>query len=225
MRARPGPRLGLQSHPTVIHFDTELRFVNPAIGYGVFATRFIPKGTITWVRDRLDQTFTPEAIERLPPVYHEIVMKYSFIDARGRFVLCWDHARYVNHCCEPTCLSAGYDFEIAIRDIAAGEELTDDYGSLNLDYGFECHCGSARCRREIRPEDLLTFAGEWDHTVAGPFALIPSVPQPLWPFLDERDAVEQALARRTPVASVRKNFVDVASLLSDHPSLTRRVAP
>jgi len=31
----------------VIHPDTELRFVNPDIGYGVFATRFIPKGSIT----------------------------------------------------------------------------------------------------------------------------------------------------------------------------------
>ena len=209
----------------MIHVDTELRFVSPDIGYGVFATRVIPRGTITWVRDRLDQTLTAEAIERLPPVYHDIVLKYSFVDARGRFVLCWDHARYMNHSCDPTCLSAGYDFEIAIRDIAAGEELTDDYGTLNLDYGFQCHCGSPRCRREIRPEDLLTFAGEWDRKVAEPFALIKSVPQPLWPFLDERDAVEQALARRTPVASVSKNFVDVASLLSDHPLLTRRVAP
>lgn len=209
----------------MIHVDTELRFVSPEIGYGVFATRVIPRGTITWVRDRLDQTLTAEAIERLPPVYHDIVLKYSFVDARGRFVLCWDHARYMNHSCDPTCLSAGYDFEIAIRDIAAGEELTDDYGSLNLDYAFQCQCGSPRCRREIRPEDLLRFAAEWDRTVAGPFALIKSVPQPLWPLLEERDAVEQALAHRTPIASVSKNFVDVASLLSDHPLLPRRVAP
>jgi uncharacterized protein len=209
----------------MIHVDTELRFVSPEIGYGVFATRSIPRGTITWVRDRLDQSLTAEAIERLPPVYHDIVLKYSFVDAGGRFVLCWDHARYMNHSCDPTCLSAGYDFELAIRDVAAGEELTDDYGSLNLDYGFHCHCGSPRCRREIRPDDLLTFAVDWDQMVAEPFALMKSVAQPLWPFLEERDAVEEALARRAPVASVRKNFVDVASLLSDHPLLTRRVAP
>jgi hypothetical protein len=94
----------------VIHPDTELRFVNPDIGYGVFATRLIPRGAITWVRDRLDQAFTPAAVERLPAPYHDIVLKYSFIDAHGRFVLCWDHARYVNHSCDPTCLSAGYDF-------------------------------------------------------------------------------------------------------------------
>ena len=39
----------------MIHPDTELRYVNDAIGYGVFATRHIPCGTITWVRDHLDQ--------------------------------------------------------------------------------------------------------------------------------------------------------------------------
>ena len=209
----------------MIHCDTELRFVHPDIGYGVFATRLIPKGTITWVRDRLDQAFTPEAVEGLPAAYHDIVLKYSFIDAHGRFVLCWDHARFLNHCCEPTCLSAGYDFELAVRDILPGEEITDDYGSLNLEYGFACRCGSPRCRGQIRPGDLLTFAGEWDRLVAEPFSLIRSVPQPLWPFLEERDAVEDALSHRTPVASVRRNFVDVTALLSVHPLLAGRSDP
>jgi len=208
----------------VIHPDSELRFVNADIGYGVFATRLIPRGTITWVSDRLDQAFTPEAVERLPAVYHDIVLKYSFIDANSRFVLCWDHARFVNHSCDPTCLSAGYAFEIAVRDIPAGQEVTDDYGSLNLEYGFECRCGSPRCRMLIRPEDLLTFGDAWDRLVAEPFMLIPSVAQPLWPFLEERDAVEQALARRAP-ASITRNFVDVAALLSTHPSLARRSSP
>ena len=72
----------------MIHPDTELRFVNPEIGYGVFATRLIPRGTMTWVRDRLDQAYTPEAVSQLPAAYHDIVLKYSFIDAHRRFVLC-----------------------------------------------------------------------------------------------------------------------------------------
>jgi len=167
----------------MIHPDTELRFANPQIGYGVFATRVIPRGTITWVRDRLDQAFTPAAIAQLPPVYHNTVLKYSFIDGSGRFVLCWDHARFVNHSCNPTCRSAGYDFEVAVRDIAPGEELTDDYGSLNLEYDFDCSCGLRECRRRIRPDDLLSFADNWDRIVAEPFRLIPTVNQPLWQFL------------------------------------------
>jgi hypothetical protein len=42
----------------MIHPDTELRFINEKIGHGVVATKFIPKGTITWVLDKLDRVFT-----------------------------------------------------------------------------------------------------------------------------------------------------------------------
>ena len=50
---------------SLVHPDSELRFVNPVIGHGLFATRLIPKGTITWVGDDLDQFITPEAAARL----------------------------------------------------------------------------------------------------------------------------------------------------------------
>lgn len=39
----------------MIHPDTKLNFVSKSIGYGVFATKFISKGTITWVLDELDK--------------------------------------------------------------------------------------------------------------------------------------------------------------------------
>jgi hypothetical protein len=202
---------------SMIHPDTELRLVNPQIGYGVFATRFIPRGTITWVRDRLDQALTPAAIAQLPTVYHDIVLKYSFIDGAGRFVLCWDHARFVNHSCNPTCRSAGYDFELAVRDIAPGEELTDDYGSLNLEYDFTCSCGLPECRRQVRPGDLLAFADDWDRIVAEPFLRIPTLTQPLWHFLEEKGAVEAALSGASPIASVRANYVNIGEILCGFP--------
>jgi hypothetical protein len=69
---------------------------------------------------------------------------------------------------------------------------------------------------------LLTFGDAWDRLVAEPFSLIKSVAQPLWPFLEEGAAVEAALSRRAEVASIKRNFVDVAALLSAHPSLARR---
>jgi hypothetical protein len=50
----------------MVHPDTELRFVSPAIGWGVFATRDIPTGTITWALDALDQHFSDEDMRRLP---------------------------------------------------------------------------------------------------------------------------------------------------------------
>jgi hypothetical protein len=192
----------------MLHPHTQLQFINDQIGYGVVATRLIPQGSITWVRDDLDQTFSAAQVERMAASYREIIDKYCFVDAKGNFVLCWDLARYLNHSCDPSCRSAGYDFEVAVRDIHPGEELTDDYGSLNLEYGFVCFCASPSCRKTIHPGDLLKYADSWDQSVAGPFRLITTVSQPLWPFVKEKEAVEAVLAGRTPIASCRENYYE-----------------
>ena len=190
----------------MLHPDIELRFVGEHIGYGTFATQPIPRGTVTWVRDPLDQTFTPAQVEAMAPPFRAILDKYTFIDARGDFVLCWDHGRFVNHACRPTCLSPGFDFELAVRDIAAGEELTDDYGTLNLTTGFECACGAPDCRKVIGPDDLLRYGDQWDALVRAAFALMPSVPQKLWSLVQEKDRVEAALAGRIEIPSCRVNY-------------------
>ena len=49
----------------MIHPHTELRFINDEIGHGVVATQFIPAGTITWVLDELDRTFTPKQFQKM----------------------------------------------------------------------------------------------------------------------------------------------------------------
>ena len=188
------------------HPHTELRFINAQIGYGVLATHVIPRGTITWVRDDLDQTFSLAQVERMPSLYRDIIAKYSFVDSQGEFVLCWDLARYLNHSCQPSCRSAGYDFELAVRDIQPGEELTDDYGSLNLEYDFRCACATAGCRETIRPDDLLTYAAEWDQSVTEPFRLMPTVAQPLWPFIKDKGLLAAVLACHMPIASCRENY-------------------
>ena len=190
----------------MIHPHTELRFINEKIGYGVVATQMIPRGTITWVRDEFDQAFAATHIERMLPLYQDLAAKYCFVDARGDYILCWDLARYLNHSCEPSCRSAGYDFELAVRDIAPGEELTDDYGSLNLEYDFVCFCQTSLCREKIRPDDLARNADRWDDIVAEPFRLIQTVSQPLWHLVKEKDVVEAALANRLPIASCRQNY-------------------
>jgi hypothetical protein len=53
----------------MIHPDTELQFINDKIGYGVVATKLIPKGTITWALDKLDRIFSPEEVRKLDPPY------------------------------------------------------------------------------------------------------------------------------------------------------------
>jgi hypothetical protein len=190
----------------MIHPDTELRFIRPDVGFGVVATRLIPKGTITWVQDELDQVFSPPHLKSLAPVLLSTLVKYSFVNVRGDYILCWDLARYVNHSCNPTCLSAGYNFEIAVQDIHPGDELTDDYAALNLEGSFECRCQARECRSIIRETDIYTHADRWDGIVGGAFPRIAAVPQPLWPLVTEKDAVSGALAGVDPIASCRVNL-------------------
>ena len=183
----------------MIHPHSELRFVSPEIGLGVFATRFIPKGTITWVFDALDQIVVHSKSSQLPAQLRRQLDIYSYNNGRRERILCWDHARFINHSCHPTSLAPGFDIEIAVRDIQAGEQITDDYGTLNLDSDFECACGVAQCRGIVGPADFERFSGHWDELVASAFPLIGSVEQPLWQLVREHALIADILAGKSPV--------------------------
>ncbi len=197
----------------MVHPHTELRFVNDNIGWGVFATHPLPRGTIVWALDTLDQKFNPEQVACLPPYAQATLEKYSYIDARGRHILCWDHGRYFNHSCAANCLSLGYDFELAIRDIAAGEELTDDYGTLNPLSPFPCLCDAPDCRRAVQPDDFTRLGDRWNTRAREAFFLIPTVAQPLWEVVAERTDIEAALAdpnRLRPIHGHYRHAIAVA---------------
>lgn len=168
----------------MIHPSTELRFISAEIGYGVVAREFIPKGTITWVLDKLDREFTPSQISKMSPAYQEILDTYCFRNNKGNFVLCWDHARYVNHSFKSNCLTTAYDFEIAIRDIHPGEELTDDYGYLNIDRPFRALPEGSK-RRVVYPDDLLRYHKTWDKQLISAMSHLDDVKQPLAEMLDK----------------------------------------
>ena len=186
----------------MIHPATELRRVNATIGFGVFATEPIPRGTITWVRCALDRAFTAAEQAALAAPYLRVLDKYCFTDGRGLSVLCWDHGRFMNHSCAATCLSPGFDIDVAVRDIAIGEELTCDYAMLNTEEPFPCSCGEPGCRRTILPDDWDTYVPAWDAHVAAA-RTDGSLAQPLAELLVDPDRVLDALAGRTPMPSCR----------------------
>jgi len=162
----------------MMHPDTEIRFISEEIGYGVVAKKIIPKGTITWVQDELDQIYTPKQVGKMEKLSQQMIDKYTFRNNKGNFVLCWDLAKYVNHSFKSNCLSTAYDFEIAVRDILPGEELTDDYGYLNITEAFEAKDEGA-VRTTVYPDDLLHFHKEWDADLEEAFAHFDKVEQPL----------------------------------------------
>lgn len=168
----------------MIHPNTEIRFINDQIGYGVVATRFIPKGTITWALDKLDRIFTPEQISGMDKLYQQVLDKYTYRNSEGNFILCWDNARFVNHSSNSNCITTAYEFELAIRDIYPGEELTDDYGYLNIEEPFDVFPEPGSNRNTVYPDDLLKFYKVWDEKLLEAFRNFGHVDQPLLHLLE-----------------------------------------
>ncbi|MDA8163749.1 MAG: SET domain-containing protein [Desulfobacteraceae bacterium] len=163
----------------MLHPHTEVRFINPQIGSGVFATRLIPKGTVVWAQDRFDRVYTEGEVRALEPVYQEILEKYCFRDCEGRWVFCWDNTRYINHSFFPTCIATPYRFEIAVMDIESGQQITNDYGFFNIIEPLECFPEPGCDRTRAMPDDLLRYADTWDRQIADAFRFFGKVEQPL----------------------------------------------
>lgn len=103
-------------------------------GLGVFAVDRIAKGTLVWrFTPGFDLDLNPKLLDEHPPHFRQIMLHYGYIDPRfNRFILCCDDCRFINHSDTPNVRSDfdldRYGIDVAVRDIAAGEEITVDYG-------------------------------------------------------------------------------------------------
>ncbi len=167
----------------MIHPHTKLKFINKNIGYGVFATRDIPEGTIVYVKDSLEQVISPTDYLLHSEMMRAVIDRYSYIDELGNRIISWDFAKYVNHCCNCNTISTGYGFEIAIRDIKKGEQITDEYGIFNIDREISLVCGEPGCRKVIYPDDFEKYYREWDEKIKVSLAKLFDREQPLMSFI------------------------------------------
>lgn len=111
-------------------------------GTGLFADEDIPAGTKTWeFMPRYDVIFTRGEIDALPEIPRRELLRYVYHSKRSdHFIYCLDNARFMNHSEQPNTRSVyptgdseGYD--VAIRDIKKGEELTCDYQEFDASIG------------------------------------------------------------------------------------------
>lgn len=182
----------------MIHPKTKLQHIDEVVGYGVFATERIPKGTIVYIKDSLEHVIAPEIYQQHDAEMKSVIDKYSYIDELGNRIISWDFAKYVNHCCNCNTMSTGYGFEIAIRDIEAGEQITDEYGIFNIDQEMELVCGQAGCRKKIALDDFDKLYGQWDDKIKGAIFELWDVDQPLLTLLDEKTQSDIELLRIDP---------------------------
>lgn len=183
----------------MLHPHTELRLVSAEIGVGVFATSDIACGTLIWVLDEFDQVITARRAGGLPADYDELLNKYAYHDHDGNWVLTWDNARLINHSCAANCLATDHGFDVVVRDIAPGEQITIDYGTLHLTQpeSFPCQCHADGCRRWIAPGTDAVLRERWR--------------EQLRHALDRSGDVEQPLALLLPADALDRAHAELAS--------------
>jgi len=111
---------------------------SPVHGIGVFAIRDIPKGTQDIFSQGIGDWIevSKEEVEALPKHSRDLVENHCLFDEKNYFIPDYgfklvDLVIYLNHSESPNIVSIndGERFE-AIRDIACGEELFVDYGTI-----------------------------------------------------------------------------------------------
>lgn len=109
--------------------------VGPSLieGLGLFAVDPLPAGTTVWaLTPGLDIEVPRERYESVEGPEAEFLGRYAYYDPqRQTYLLCADDARFMNHSAEPNVSPTVDDRCWALRDIAAGEELTCNYHHID----------------------------------------------------------------------------------------------
>lgn len=112
-------------------------------GSGVYALRRFHKGDVVLRWDTSQRVAREEGA--------------SYAEANGVYLHPYDQEscivvqspeRYVNHSCDNNTEVVDFS-DVAIRDIAAGEEITSNYETDGAGLTFQCRCGSLHCRAAI----------------------------------------------------------------------------
>jgi uncharacterized protein len=137
------------------HANTEVRR-SPTQGMGLFATGPLFAGDLVVTTGGRILPFESLLSHELPghPIQVETHWVLAPFDPRqldGIFV--------VNHSCDPNLGVRGQLSLVALRAIAAGEELTFDYSMTDSDpegqetFAMDCLCGATHCRKRITDRD------------------------------------------------------------------------
>ena len=125
-------------------------------GAGVYTTAPIKKGARV-----LEYTGPRLTAKECEGLYADTEVTYLFaMDDYNIIIDGFGMAAFVNHSCDPNCETDQINDRIwilALRNIAAGEELTYDYCLFDADPGelAPCFCGSKNCRGTMYSEEEI----------------------------------------------------------------------
>ena len=112
-------------------FKTEVKVAtDPRMGLGLFATEFIPKGSIVWeFVEGVDIKVSIDKVKKMSEAQQEYFNKYGWVEGEYYLVSC-DGNSFINHSYQNN-LDNTTDITIALRDIEPGEELFSNYAEFD----------------------------------------------------------------------------------------------
>ena len=144
------------NHPAGAVMDHLIFGPSPIHGTGGFAKRGLPRSTrvAEYLGEKISKA---ESLRRCEAGNWFIFALDDEFDLDGNTE--GNPARWLNHSCAPNCeaeWSGGRLWITARRDIAAGEEITFNYGYTLEEYReHPCHCGAAECAGWIVAEEFF----------------------------------------------------------------------
>ena len=123
-------------------------------GRGLFAVEPIKRGEIVCIKGGhiFNRETLEQITERLGPAEIQIgedlfIGPLNEEEREGSMI-------FSNHSCDPNIGVQGQIVFVALRDIAASEELTHDWATTDDDtYAMECKCRAPNCRKVITGQD------------------------------------------------------------------------
>lgn len=108
-------------------------------GVGVFAAEPVAAGTLIWRFDPdFDLLVAMDRYKASAPHVRDLLDRYAYPspDHAGFLVYESDNGRFMNHAEDPNTDFSRHGAGVALREIAAGEEITCDYGEFFPGYSF-----------------------------------------------------------------------------------------
>jgi hypothetical protein len=136
----------------------------------LYATQRIPAGTLLWTADlnqessdilTLDEMLSMNVVHRRQWADYTWAISGLFFGPRRDLpveeAVKLEASHFLNHCCDANVGFASDTSIVAMRDIDAGEMISNDYAMtehlIGFFPGFECRCGAPKCRGEVGPSD------------------------------------------------------------------------
>jgi len=152
------------------------------LGWGVYACRTIPAGTIIMTECSYCRKLTHEDASRHPQ--KEFIFSHAPITSSTYpdfMIPCREEIYFVNHSCTANILPVGDGMDVLVDTVYDNEAFSYDYRFMFDPYiDFQCDCGKKNCVKRVRCFDVSeSLFAQWQDRVGKILPLIPQLPQPL----------------------------------------------